>query len=129
MVVLVLLMVLLLGLQLLLLVLLEGHTGKLLFGLVFRCLMWPLILVFLLLSGGLLSLYATFQVLKWRAASWVGSCSGARIAKLLVTVLQVVLVVLLGAPLVGQHGLDGATFVVRCQHFGVRAWCRAQAWR
>lgn len=65
MVVLVLLMVLLLGLQLLLLVLLEGHTGKLLFGLVFRCLMWPLIFVFLLLSGGLLSLYATFQVLEW----------------------------------------------------------------
>ena len=124
-----LLMMLLLGLKLLLLVLLESRRRELLFSLVFMCLMLPLILVLLLLSGGLLSLYATFQVLEWRAASWVGLCSGATIAKLLITVLQVVLVVSLGAPLVGQHGLDGAAFVVRCEHFGVRAWRRAQARR
>ena len=103
MVMLVLLVMLLLGLKLLLLVLLEGHRGELLFDLVFRCLMWPLNLVLLLLSGGFLSPYATFQVLEWRSASWVGSCSGARITELLITMLQVVLIVLLGAPLVGQH--------------------------
>ena len=91
--------------------------------------MWPLSLVLLVLPSGLLSLYAAFEVLEWRAASWVGSCSGAGVAELLVTVLQVVLVVLLGAPLVGQHGFDGAAFVVRGEHFGVRTRRRAQAWR